>query len=139
MSEVWRSLVQGGSWSARERAVGRWLRRLLLLGLVAAGLKWNAHMQRVGAEHQVWMEWVNEQCRTGDRERCLSYLDVALKSGLAGGRFWDENPRLVAVARCVERKGWLHVVPIRLDYSEFAQQCRRDQVADINEATGASR
>ncbi|MCW0399239.1 hypothetical protein NB700_001795 [Xanthomonas sacchari] len=126
MSEVWRSLKHGGNWTPFERKVGVWLRRLLLLGLLCATLAWNGHMQRVGAENQVWRDWVNEQCRTGDRVRCMSYRDFAVKSGLAGNQFWLANPKLRAVARCAERKGWLHVVPMRLDYSDFAEQCRRE-------------
>ncbi len=124
MNEVWRSLTRGGTWSERERKIGRWLRRSLLLGVVVGALAWNDHMQRVGAENQIWREWVNEQCSTGDTSRCLSYRYFALKSGLAGERFWQENPNLDAVASCVYRKGWQHLIPVRLDYSEFSAQCR---------------
>lgn len=125
MSEVWRSLTEGGNWTPRERRVGRWIRRALLVAVVVGLLGWNAHMQRRGAQSQVWIEWVNNQCQSGDDSRCMSYVAFSDKSGMPNGRFWTQNPKQAEIAHCIEMKGWTRLNPIQaVDYTELANHCR---------------
>lgn len=125
MNEVWRSLRHGGNWTDRERLVGLWLKRILVAGAVIGILFWNQHMQRLGAESHVWNQWVNEQCRTGDASRCMSYVDVSLKSGLPSQKFWTEHPEMRLEVNCIIRQGWYRAYPMRTDFSSLAAVCHK--------------
>lgn len=125
MSELWRSLTEGGRWTPRERRIGRWVGRILLVVLALGLFEWNVHMQRLGAQSQVWKEWVNTQCQTGDEATCMSYVAYANKSGLPTGRFWTENPELHQKAMCIKSKAWRTLSSIQMvDYSQLSSQCR---------------
>lgn len=125
MSELWRSLTQGGSWTPRERLIGLWVRRVIVVVTVLGVMGWNFHMQRRGAENLVWTEWVNEQCQAGDESRCMSYASFSDKSGMPNSRFWTQNPQQQQLAQCIELKGWMLLNPIQeVDYSRLADRCR---------------
>ena len=127
MNELLVTLVHGGNWTERERMVGRWIKRLLVVLLSIVAVAWNFHWQKLGSQNQVWRSWVNEQCRTGVRDQCMSYVDFALPSGMPAAKFWTAHPQLAATASCVERAGWITFSIGRQDYSSLQAMCEDPQ------------
>lgn len=125
MNELMITLVHGGKWTERERKIGRWIRRILVASLTIIALVWNHHWQKLGAENQVWREWVNTQCMQGDRETCMSYVDFALPSGMPADKFWVAHPQLSEQAKCIERMGWISFSVGRKDYRELMEFCKQ--------------